>query len=329
LRRLYDYVLALLGLVASFAGLQFLLSALVDRLLGAVPPEGLSDRDRLAAGLAALAVGLPLWILAWRRVGREAALEGEVGDRARRSLVRKTYLYLVLFVAVIGVMFSTGVILFQLLSALLGQPPENLLEETLQQARLLLLYGLLLGFHAWALRSDNRLAERSLARRHAQYPVLVLAPDAEGGPADFGPVVANALLRQASGLPVAIHAYSQGVPDESLAAARVVILPAELSARPSEAFRLWLQAFEGLHLVIPTPARDWHWVFGSGRSLNSLANQAARVVRQLAEGEEIDLPREASPWMFLVYLAAGLFALEIVLFILALVLPLVLGLEAA
>jgi DMSO/TMAO reductase YedYZ heme-binding membrane subunit len=35
---------------------------------------------------------------------KEAAVEGEAGDRARRSLVRKVYLFLALFAGVLGVM---------------------------------------------------------------------------------------------------------------------------------------------------------------------------------------------------------------------------------
>jgi hypothetical protein len=103
------------------------------------------------------------------------------------------------------------------------------------------------------------------------------------------------------------------VPNEALSAARAVILPAELVARPSEAWRLWLQAYPGERVVIPTPTPGWQWVAGGRRSLHVLASQAADTIRRLAEGEEAAPPRESSLGMGVVYVFAALFALELVL----------------
>ena len=315
LKRLYYYVLSLAGLVATFVGLQLLLAFLLDVLLSQQVVWGVALRQNLAAALSTLVISLPLWVLAWRPMLREAAAEGEAGDRSRRSMVRKGYLFLVLFAAVLGVMFSAGALLFQLLSAVLGDPAEDLLLASARMLTLVLLFAIVVAYHWQALRGDNRIAERSLARRHAQFPVLVLAPD-QG---DFARVVVNALERDVAELPVAVHNYSQGAPDEKLSAARAVILPTELLARPSEAMRLWLQGFEGPRLVVPTQATGWHWLFAGGRSFADLARQAARLVRQLAEGDEITQPRGASSWLIVVYILAGLFALEILGFVLSLV----------
>jgi hypothetical protein len=270
--------------------------------LSRVPAFGGALRNSLASALAALAVGVPLWVMTWRPMADEAAQEGETGDHARRSLIRKVYLYFVLFAAVMGVMFGAGTLLFPLLRAALGDVPENLLSESLQQLKVLLLFALLLAYHWMALRGDPLRAERSLKRRHALFPVLVLAPD-EG---DFADQVVAALGREAAEMPVAVHPYQLGAPDETLSAARAVILPAGLAARPSEAVRVWLQGYEGTRLVVPTPADGWLWVFGSGRPMASLARQAARMARHLAEGEALPSPRDASPWLGVVYVLAGL-----------------------
>ncbi len=318
LRRPYHYVLSLLGLGATFMGLHLLLTFLIDSFIGEQAVFGGALRDSLAASLAAILVGLPLWLLAWRPLVREAALSGEMGDHARRSTLRKGYLFLVLFVTVIGLMFSAGAVLFQLLSALLGDPPPDMLAGTLRLVEVMLLFALLLTYHWQVLRADNRLAERSLARSHAQFPVLVLSPDN----GDFANSLVYALQREVAELPVAVHAYSQGVPDETLSAARAVILPGELLAKPSEAMRLWLQGFNGVRLVVPTPAPDWHWVFASGRPLAAGARQVPRAVRHLAEGEEVPPPREASPWMVLVYVLAALFAAQLLLGVVSLTISL-------
>jgi hypothetical protein len=315
LRRLYLYVLALLGLGATFIGLQLLLSFLIDIALNPATVLGGGLRDSLAAALAALAVGTPLWVMTWRPLSLEAALEGEAGDHARRSILRLAYLYFVLFAAVLGVMFSAGALLFPLLKTLLGDRPPDLLSESLQMLKLMVLFALLLAYHGQTLRHDRRLAESSLKRRHAQFPVLVLAPEA----GDFADLVVAALGREAAEMPVAVHPYSLGAPDETLSAARAVILPAELAARPSEALRLWLQGYDGARLVVPTPIPGWHWVFGSGRPLASLARQTARMVRSLAEGQDMPTSRETSPSMVVVYIVAGLFAFQLLIVAISLI----------
>ncbi len=306
LRRIYLYLLAVGGLGATLLGVFWLVMFLLDALLA----RELFDAawsERLAGALALLAVGLPLWLLAWRPMAAEAALPGEPGDHARRSLVRKSYLYFVVFAGVMGVMFSAGMMFFQLLSAVLGDPPDRLLLETLRLLALLILFVSLLAYHWTSLRGDARRAEKALGNRHAAFPVLVLAP--ENG--DFAAQVVQALEREAHGMPVAVHAYKQGAPDEMLSAAKAVILPAELAARPSEALRLWLQGFDGERIVVATPVKDWHFLYASGRPLSRLARQSARAVRSLAEGQEIPAAREASPWMALVYLVAAFVVLNI------------------
>lgn len=307
LRRLYYYILAFFGLGATFIGLEQLLSYLIDFAFGQSIVWGNTLRDNLAAALAALLVGLPLWLLTWRPMAREAKIEGEAGDHARRSLVRKGYLYLVLFAGVIGIMVSVGLLSFELLSALLGDPADNLLLEVLQMLQVTFLFIILLVYHWRAIRDDNRIAGQSLSRLHAQFPVLVLSPE-EG---DFAETITRALEHELTDLPVAVHPIDEGAPDETLSAAKAVILPSTVMAKPSEALRLWLASFQGERLIVPMSAQGWYWVYGSGRSMDSLARQATRIIRHLAEGEALPQPRGSSVWMVLVYIIAGLIVLAI------------------
>jgi hypothetical protein len=233
--------------------------------------------------------------------------------------VRKTYLYLILFAGVTGVMFSTGTLLFQLLRTALGEPPGNLLKESLELLKTTFLFTVLLIYHWRCLRLDTRLVERSLGKRFGLYPVLVLASEDEA----FVERLVIALERQAPGLPVAVHPVSSGAPEDKLSAAKAVILPADVLVRPSEALRLWLQAFKGVHLVVPSPVYDWHWVSGSRKSSQELARRTALVVRGLAEGNGLPQAQEASPWTVVVYVLAGLFALEITLVFLGLLISLI------
>jgi hypothetical protein len=308
LSRIYRYILALVSFLAAFAGLYLLLELLLRATVGGENILTPTNRRALANYLAMLIIGLPVWLACWRPAVSEAGQEGEAGDHARRSTVRKGYLYLLLFASVIGLMATTGELVFTLLRALFGAPSSSLALDSALGVKGLVLFAASTAFHGLVLRRDGRRSTRSLARRQAQYPVLVLAPEE--------PAFANALLRGLQGaapsLPVAVHPYSQGAPDETLSAARAVILPAELITRPPEAVRLWLQGFGGTRLVVPTPARDWLWVSSSGQPLESLAHQTAATVLRLAEGEDLQPARDSRFWMPVVYVLAALFALELV-----------------
>jgi hypothetical protein len=177
-----------------------------------------------------------------------------------------------------------------------------------QQLKTMVLFALFGLYHYLVLRKDNQLAERSLAKRHAQFSVLVLTP--EDG--EFGGGMVAALEREAPAIPVAVHSIAEGAPDEAFSAARAVIVPAEVVARPSEALRLWLQGYTGARLALPTPVTGWHWVASSGRSFSALARQAARSVRYLAEGEQPPPSRDTSTWLIVLAIFGVLFALEVV-----------------
>lgn len=328
MQRLYGYFASLAGLTASFVGLAALLDFLVTLAIDPASWSQPGQKNSLAAGLAAMWVGFPLWILSWRPLQAEASLEGEAGDYARRSPVRRGYLFLVLFASVLGVMISGGAQLFALLQALFGSPAPDLLSELLPGLALLLLFGAVLLYHWRVLMKDNRLAQRSLSRRYAQFPVLILTPEADGQEMDhpeaFSRSLVDAIQRLVPDLPIEVHAYNQGVPDEALAAAQVVILPAELVARPSEALRLWLQAYQGQRLVIPTPAKGWHWVGVGSSGMPALARQAAQAVRRLAEGDA-SAQGSQPPWMIAAYLAVAFLGVIILLALILAIVTLVIG----
>ena len=116
LKRLYNYILAFIGLVVAFVGMATLVSFLIDMLTGFGIVFSDSMRNSLAASLASLIVGLPLWLVMWRPMQAEAMAQGELGDHARRSLVRKAYLYLALFASVIGGMATAVGLVYNLLA---------------------------------------------------------------------------------------------------------------------------------------------------------------------------------------------------------------------
>jgi hypothetical protein len=261
-------------------------------------------RPRLAAALATLSVSLPLWWLAWRPMQSEALAAGDAGDHARRSIIRKVYLYLALFVSVVGGMISAVSVLNLLLRSVLGNPVENLLQQVLKDLEYLFLFVGLGVYHGLMLGNDGKLASEALAEKHASYPVVVFDP----GDGSFGQAILAALHKQTPRLLAVMQSASQPVARE--AAPKAVLVPGDLAVNPPAPLRKWLDSYAGSKLIIPHAAQGWLWT-GGLRPLPAAAIQAAQTVRQLAEGQEVRQQAGTSGWMVVVYFVAGLFGLEI------------------
>jgi hypothetical protein len=303
MRRLYTYILSAIGLGATFTGLSLLLSFVVDATIGNIVWADVL-RPRLAAALATLLVGLPLWWLAWRPMQVEALEGGDAGDHARRSIVRKVYLYLALFVSVVGGMITAVSLLNLLLRSLFGSSVQNLLQQSLKDLELLFLFVGLGVYHGMVLGKDGRLASEALAEKHAAFPVLVF----DQGDGSFGQAILTALHRLTPRLPVAIQTASQPVAPEAVP--KAVLVPSDLAVDPPELLRDWLGKYEGNRLIVPQAAKGWVWT-GGIRPLPAAATQAAQTLRQLAEGQELRQQAVTPGWMIAVYIVAGLFGLEI------------------
>ncbi len=176
LQHIYRYLVAFLGLSTAFVGLQKLLYFFIDRLVN--QPIWVDIlRGRLSIAITMLVVGLPVWIFNWREINQHAGIEGEQGDESRRSFVRKGYLYLVLFIGVMGIMISAGILIFELLQAILGDPEDNLLQISLELSSVLFLFLLLIWYHGWVLRADGKLFSNFQKKRFADFAVLVLVSE--------------------------------------------------------------------------------------------------------------------------------------------------------
>lgn len=308
LRRLYAYILAFLGLAVTFTGLIRLAEFLASLIFTRAALVG-SDRAALSGALAALLVGIPLWLLTWRDMQREAARLDDGGDHARRSVLRKAYLYLVLFGLVIGAMGFTAQLLNTLLNAALtGAGPDLAQEATRLFLWLALAIGLLV-YHWQALRQDGRLAQQTLGGYHAAFPTLVITDETGSPSAIFGGAFVQALERTAARLPVAVHSVALGAPDETMLGARAILLPLDLALNPPESLRLWLAEFPGQRIIVPLPAAGWTWLGPAEKRPDELAREAAQMIRQLAEGEAVRLSLPNNPWSIAGYVLGGVFGL--------------------
>lgn len=305
MRRLYHYILSAIGLVVAFVGVGALLSFFIDLITSQLLISG-GMRVALATAIASLVVGLPLWLWNWRPMQGEAMLENEVGDHARRSIIRKFYLYLVLFTSVIGGMASAVALVYQLIRVVLvGDAGDDFLNSLLNTLQLLFLFGVVLVYHLNKLRADGASTADALVEKQAQFQVLVV--DAGQG---FAESVRAALAK--AGAKVQVTVTTPDVQPEG--AFQAVILGAGVEVNAPA----WLRSIQGSRIIVQDDASPLVWADDAG--------QAAASVLSLAEGQAIQKKQMARPgWMVVVYIFAALFALQLLFFLFALGVALVSG----
>jgi hypothetical protein len=230
-----------------------------------------------------------------------------MGDHARRSVLRKAYLYLVIFGSVIGGM-GTGVgLVYQLIGvALGGAAGSNFVNDILNLAQLLFLFAVVLIYHLNVLRMDGASTADALAEKQSGFSILVI--DSGDG---FVESVRAALAKLGSKIQITV-ANADGRPAGNYHA---ILLNGSLAVDAPE----WIRSFGGRRIVVQDEAKNIVWTED--------AAQAAQSVQQLAEGQEILKQKTSrSPWMTLVYIFAALFMLELLFLLFGLGISFVVGL---
>jgi len=309
-QRLYLCILALVGLVAVFLGGWALLTGVVEMLVNTGFFQ--EQRDLLAYGFGWLLVGLPAWLWHWRNLQEEAYRMDAMGDHARRSVARKGLLYLVLFVLVVAAMLSAGSAVYLAASALLGNPLADFTLTFSQRTQTFGWVMLWLVYHLNILRGDGRRAAAALAERHALYPVLLVH---DASPAYVGALEA-AIRKQTPRLPLMVCDFSREPITDGLASARAVVLPASLALNPPESLRVFLSKFTGQRLVVNLPVEGWTWLGAVDQETYGAAREAARVVAQMAEGQQVRPRLPLAPLSVAAYVLGGLFLAELLFMLL-------------
>jgi hypothetical protein len=212
-----------------------------------------------------------------------------LGDHARRSLIRKAYLYLALFVSVIGGMGTAVALVYNLLrAALTGDAGTDFVNNILNILQLLILFGVVLLYHLRVLRADGASTADSLAEKQKEYPILVF--DSGDGFADS---VKTAMLKFAPNAPITVTSSSTK-PEGNFSA---LVLPGSLATGSAPE---WIHSFTGDRIVVRDDTKALLWADDSV--------QAAQVIQMRAEGQELQRKKTSrSPWMIVVYIFAVLF----------------------
>ena len=306
MKRLYYYILSFIGLVVSFVGVGTLISLIIDMVTGSSITLGDSFRSSLASSISSLVVGLPLWLRMWMPMQGEALLTSELGDHARRSVIRKMYLYLVLFVSVIGGMATAVGLVYQLIIVVLeGGADSGFANTLLNLVQLLFLFGVVLLYHLSVLRRDGVSTGDALSEKQSGYSVLVL--DSVNG---FAESVKASLAKLGSNVQVTV-ADPSGRPQGNFNA---MILSGSSAVDAPE----WVRSFGGNKIIVRNDTKHLVWTDDTA--------QAAQSVQQLAEGEEVRIQKPSrSGWIYVVYIFAALFAIQLLFILLAIGISVVTG----
>jgi hypothetical protein len=311
MKRLYNYILAFIGLVVSFVGVATLLTFIIDMTTSKSFLMGDSNRSSLATAISSLVVGLPLWLMTWRPMQSEALAQNEMGDHARRSVLRKTYLYLALFASVIGGMGTAVALVYQLIRlALTGDAGSDFVNTLLNTFQLLFLFVVVLLYHLNVLRADGASMADALAEKQGAFSVLVV--DSGDGVVDS---VKAALAKSGTKVQVTVTTPDKK-PEGDFGA---VVLSGSLATDAPE----WIRSFGGMtdrtvRIIVQNEANDLVWADD--------AAQAVESVQRMAEGQEIQKKKTArSAWIYVVYVFAALFALQLLFMLLAFGISLVTG----
>jgi len=313
MKRVYFYILAIIGLGATITGLLLLFAHIINQLTNGTDvstPDFLLRE--LAGAIAVIIVSLPLWLRAWRPMQAEAIEAGEMGGYARRSVIRKAYLYLVLFASVLGTMTPAAIIVFLLIQAALkGQVESNFPNSILNAIATLVTFAVVLAYHFVALRQDGLAQSDALEEKQARFSVLIFDHDGK-----FGDSVKAAFAKAAPKVQLTVLSAKEKIsPDLK---ADVVILPGSLSMNPPENLAAWTRSFAGTRLIVPDETAGIYWINDLG--------QLAQSTQALAEGQEIGAQsamRSTPVWTYVAYVFAAMFALQLIFILLALGISLV------
>lgn len=300
-RSLYLYLIAAIGLSALLIGLSGDISVII-RALG--EGFGTSLRGEFSWFTAAIIAGLPVWIIPWRQAQIEAEEISPAGESARRSVVRKIYLYFYLFVASMTVLSSTVYIVFRVLSLVLGGESLNVTELGQAISFSLIAVGVWL-YHGRILQGDRRISQSEKADNLTALKMSIV--DIRDG--RFGRALVDELKREMPDFtlePIVLNSESRTGEDtgegqeavvNELTEAGLIIgpwvitMPGGGDGAVSADIAHAVATSSARKLLVPREVDGWDWAGVERWKADDLLRQTVHAVKQIAAGEMVKVLR--------------------------------------
>ncbi len=169
-RRVYSYLMSLVGLGSLVAGLIVLIGLLLRLLTGALSSTAVSGtgtgfwRSYLSLALSLLIVSVPMWFYYWNKVIK---MVESGGVPERRAITRRVYLYLILAVAIIAAAAGLSNVIYQILNGIFQNKfGVAVFREAIWGLQALIVALPFLFYHLKILRGDQKLgAEATVAKK--------------------------------------------------------------------------------------------------------------------------------------------------------------------
>jgi hypothetical protein len=303
-RRIYAYLVAAIGLAVLLSGIVGLLSILID-LLTTPASIGLTYyREQIATFIAMIVVGVPVWLLPWRKLQNLALTpsttetEDLAAVEARRSTTRKIYLYFYVLVAALAVFGSTGWFVYHILTALLGADlPEDFITLVLNALVIALLAVGVWVYHWQAIRRDGQLEQADEANRLADVSVVVI----DGDEGKLGQIIIAHLQHELPGIqlkpvgltPQAAEAMA-GQPFSAAVTNTADYVVGSWQALTASEVAPAIEASPALKLAIPESKPNWVWAGVKQRLPEYYAEQTVRGIKQSLEGEPVTFGQDVN-----------------------------------
>jgi hypothetical protein len=309
-RRLYAYLVAGIGLAALLVGLGGDISVLIRSLDESF---GNALREQLSWFSAAIIAGLPVWVLPWRPLQSRATEPGPAGTDERRSIVRRIYVYLFLFIATMTVLSGAVFIVYKMLSWALGESAPTLNELGHAIAFSVIAVGVWL-YHGSILRGDQRLSDQERVRQLVTARVAVV----DVGDGRFGRAVVDALKREVPEWklePIVLDAEWQAQAAQLETAELIVgpwtiATPGTAGSTVSPEIARAVADSPARKLLIPLRAQGWEWAGVDRWEQEDLVKQTVHAIVCTIVGDVVKPVRPLSAGTIVLIVIGVLFLLS-------------------
>lgn len=270
MERLYWYVIAAVGLLSLVIGLAGEVNVLVRSIQQGFDT---TQREQLAGFTALWLAGLPVWLMGWIPAQRRAIRKDDVGADARRSILRKTYLYFYWLSSVLAVLFNAIVIVYLL----------DTITSLGQSIGFVVIGAVLWVYHFFVLRGDNKFSklEQEVVDQKDleawQTLRVIIASDDES----FAPKIQDDLKKLLPHLTpeIILFPLADADAESKLAAAHAIVAPWTLAQQP------YIANSPAHKIIVPTPLTDGTWI-GLSQMMNREV-QIAQAIRQVAQKKKL------------------------------------------
>lgn len=168
LRRVYEYIISGISLIAAAAGLMMIIVAIIESLTPGEVISTTSSTNTLMIAITLLIVGAPIWYFFWTRIESHVVIEGE----ELSSPTRRIFLLMLFGVSSVAAVISVLTVVFIFLDDLLNNQLGSETVREMRYAIAILAANAAIGWYHWSIYRSERMVSVRKPRKE-KFVVLV------------------------------------------------------------------------------------------------------------------------------------------------------------